>query len=51
MDNHNTYEKCEYCNKHLNELRMNDSNKAYKNILYKTNINLNKSFKRIEINS
>jgi len=34
-----------------NELRMNDSNKAYKNILYKPNIDLNKSYKLIEINS
>ena len=30
-----TYEKCEYCNKNLNELGMNDANRAYKNILKK----------------
>jgi hypothetical protein len=31
-----TYEKCEYCNKNLNELGMNDANRAYKNILKKS---------------
>ncbi len=50
-DNDKTYEKCEYCNKNLNELGMNDGNRAYKNILCKTHINLNKSFKSIEINN
>jgi len=43
-------EKCEYCNKNLNELGMKDANRAYKNILYKTHINLNKSIKNFEIN-
>ncbi len=41
-------EKCEYCNKNLNELGMNDANRA---LLYNTHINLNKSFKSIEINN
>jgi len=47
--NDKTYGKCEYCNNNLNELGMNDDNRAYKN--YKTHINLNKSFKSIEINN
>ncbi len=47
--NDKTYGKCEYCNNNLNELGMNDANRAYKN--YKTHINLNKSFKSIEINN
>ena len=34
------YEKCEYCNKNLNELGMNDASRAYKNRLYKAHINL-----------
>ncbi len=34
-DNDKTYEKCKYCNKNLNELGMNDANRAYKNRLYK----------------
>ena len=46
--NDKTYEKCEYCNKNLNELGMNDAKRAYKNIQYKTHINLNKSFKSID---
>ena len=46
-----TYEKCEYCYNKLNELEMNDANRAYKNRLYRTHINLNKSFKIIEINN
>jgi len=32
--NDKTYEKCEYFNKNLNELGMNDANKAYKNRIY-----------------
>ena len=44
-DNDKTYEKCGYCNNNLNELEMNDTNGAYKNRLYKTHFNLNKSFK------
>ena len=44
-----TYEKCEYFNKNLNELGMNDANRAYR--LNKTHINLNKLFKSIEINN
>ena len=48
-DNDKTYEKCEYCCKNLNELGMNDANRAFKNRLYKKHINLNKSFKSIEI--
>jgi hypothetical protein len=43
--------KCEYCYKNLNELGMNDANRAYKNILFKTHIRLNKSFKSIEISN
>ncbi len=50
-DNDKTYEKCEYHNKNLNELGMNDANRAYKNRLNKTQINLNKSLKNIEINN
>jgi hypothetical protein len=50
-DNDKTYEKCEYCNKNLNQLGMNDANRAYKNRQYKTHVYLNKSFKSIEINS
>ncbi len=50
-DNDKTYERCEYCYKNLNEVGMNDANRAYKNRLYKTHIILNKSFKSIEINS
>jgi len=46
-----TYEKCEYFNKNLNELGMNDANRAYKNRLFKTHIRLNKSFESIEINN
>jgi hypothetical protein len=46
-DNDKTYEKCEYCNKNLNELGMNDANRAYKNRQYKTQ-NLTKSFKSID---
>jgi len=38
-------------NKNLNERGMNDANRAYKNRKFKTHINLNKSFKSIEINS
>ncbi len=44
-------EKCEYCNKNLNKHGMNDANRAYKNILYNTHINLKKQFKSIEINN
>ena len=44
-DNDKTYEKYEYCNKNMNELGMNDANRAYKNRLCKTHINLNKSLK------
>ena len=50
-DNDKTYEKCKYCNKNLNILGMNDANRTCKNIKYKTYINLNKSFKSIEINN
>ncbi len=50
-DNDKTYEKCENCNKNLNELGRNDTNRAYKNRQYKTRINSNKSFKSIEINN
>ena len=39
-DNDTIYEKCEYCNKNLNELGMNDACRAYKTRLYKTHINL-----------
>ncbi len=49
-DNDKTYERCEYCNKNLNELVMNDPYRAYKVRLYKTHLNLNNSFKNIEIN-
>ncbi len=49
-DNDKTYEKCEYCNKNLNEPGINDADRAYNSRLYKTHINLNKSFKSIEIN-
>jgi len=35
----------------LNELGMNDANRAYKNRQYKTHINLNKKLKCIEINN
>ena len=35
-DNDKTNEKYEYCNKNLNELGMNDANRAYKNILKKS---------------
>ena len=50
-DNDKTYEKCEYCNKNLNQFEMNDAYRAYKNRQYKTHVYLNKSFKSIEINS
>ena len=50
-DNDKTFLKFEYCNKNLNELGMNDANRACMNILYKTHINLNRSFKSIEINN
>ena len=50
-DNDKTYEKCEYCNKILKELGMNDADRAHKNRQYKTHIHLNKSFKSIEINN
>ena len=50
-DNDTIYEKCEYCNKNLNELGMNDAKRGYTNIQYKTHINLNKSLKSIEINN
>jgi len=33
-DNDKTYEKCEYFIKNLNELGMNDSNRAHKNRIY-----------------
>jgi len=46
-----TNEKCEYCNKNLNELGMNDANRAYKKRLFKTHINLNKSLESIEISN
>jgi len=38
-------------NKNLNELGMNDANRAYKNRQYKTQIKLNKSFESIEIDN
>ena len=38
----------QFINKNLNELGMNDANRAYR--LNKTHINLNKLFKSIEIN-
>ncbi len=43
-DNNKTYEKCECCNKNLNELGMNDSDRAYKKRQRKdkSHINLNK---------
>ena len=50
-NNDKTYEKCEYCNKNLKELGMNDANRTYKNIQYSNHINLNKSFKSIKINN
>ena len=50
-DNDKTYEKCKYCNNNLNKLLMNDANRAYKNIHFKTHISLNKSFKSIESNN
>ena len=50
-DNDRTYEKCEYCNKNLNSLGMNNANRVYKNRHYKTHINLNKPFKSIKINN
>ena len=50
-DNDKTYERCEYCNKNSKELGMNDANRACKNRLCKTHIDLNKSFKSIEINN
>ena len=50
-DNDKTYEKCDYRNRNLKELGVNDANRAYKNKQYKKNLNLNKSFKGIEINN
>ena len=50
-DNDKTYEKCEYCNKNLNKLGINDANRAYKNRQYKTHIIFNKPFKSIQINN
>jgi hypothetical protein len=49
--NDKTYKKCEYCNKNLNELGMNDYIRACKIRQYKTHINFNKSFKSTEINN
>ena len=50
-DNDKIYEECEYCYKNLNQLGVNDANRAYKNKQFKTHIYLNRSFKSIVINS